>query len=117
VADVLIFRSSKLFDADLIAAALEENGIPFYRRRDAGGVVGYEAPGPGATHFPGVFHSIYVPAELESEAREVIEGSLVDPEEESRWEPSPADRRQWRYFVAALMVGAAIIIYKRCFGH
>lgn len=115
MADVLIFRSGKLLEADLIAAAFEENGIPFYRRTDGGGV---ELAMPAApSQFLGIFWSIYVPGELESEAREIIEGSLVDPERESKWEPSPADVRRWHYFVAAVTAGGAIIIYTRCFGH
>jgi hypothetical protein len=115
VTDILIFRSSKLFDADIVAAAFEENGIPFYRRQDAGGV---ERAMPAApSEFFGVFWSIYVPAAVEADARSVLERLPVDPESDSKWEPSAADIRRWHYFLLLMTMAAAIIVYMKCFGH
>jgi hypothetical protein len=110
VDDRLAFRTSRLFEADQFVAALEDNGIPHYRRMDSGGVE--QAMPVAPADFPGVFWSIYVPQGVLAEASEILSEMPFDPERDRKWEPAEVNHR--RELLLALFAFAAVaLVYLR----
>lgn len=109
--ETLVFRTSRLFEADQFAAALDEREVPYFRRMDSGGV---EQAMPAApADFFGIFWSLYVPAEVAEEAREILEGMPFDPDRDAAWQPSERDHRNWRRFSILFPIAAAIALWFR----
>jgi hypothetical protein len=107
----LAFRTSSLFEADQFAAALDEKGIPYFRRMDAGGV---EQAMPAApAEFFGTFWSVYVPVEMTEEAKTTLEGMPFDSQRDEKWQPTAKDQRNWRRFVVVFTVTAAVVMFLR----
>ena len=102
--DLCVFRSGRLFEADMVCGALEEQGIPFYRRVESGGIE-QAMPAPAAPG-PGVAFTVWVPRQAETEAREVLESLPLDPERQ----PDAIDFTSSRRVHAGLRVFAWILL-------
>ena len=95
--EVVVFRSARAFEAEMIAGALEDAGIAFSIRAEMAG--GYRQPLMEQHWAPGQSRVISVPSIAEERAREVID-SLVPPEDLEEFGPSeePADAAPRRNF-------------------
>lgn len=107
--DQLVFRTEVPFEADLVAGALQQAGVPFYRRavsRDGVLPSGFdERGGPGDTVF------LMAPASAADRARRIVEEvPLGGPEEAADVvpHPNPAARRR-RKMVAFYLVAGAVL--------
>jgi hypothetical protein len=70
--EVEVFRSKVLFEAEMIAGTLEEEGIPNFLRREMAN--GLQLTMMETTAPPGQSTVIFVPREMAARAREVIAG-------------------------------------------
>lgn len=91
MSDVTVLKTGRLYEADMLAEALTEAGIPHYRRQEtfAGLTFAMPAmPAPG----PGTFFTVLVPEIAKDDAEEVLASLPVEPENPGLWSFSP---RPW----------------------
>src|SRR5438552_694459 len=93
--DIEIFSSSLPFEADSVADALQQAGIPFYRRIWAGGIEQAQPALPAA--FPGLFYLIKVPAAYTEQAQHVIAPLTENTSEDQVW-PSTISQKGLKIF-------------------
>jgi len=99
----------------MVCGALEEQGVPFYRRMEAGGIE-VAMPSPAAPG-PGVTFTVWVPRQAEGEAREVLESLPVDPEREPDaidFTPAPRVHRWIRVWAWILVTFVAMTLLRQC---
>ena len=113
--DEVVHRTLSLSDVELIAAALDEAGIPHSRRtRHLSGLAlnfGSVAPTPGEEH------ELLVPAEAAAEARELIEAlnAPSDLEQQAMDEPPEPlvpepGRRNWMVTIGITLILGMVTI-------
>lgn len=69
--DVMVLRTGKLVEADYLASIFEQEEVPFYRRQETITGIGYTTP-LVPTGGPGVFFTLWVPPEVETQARQIM---------------------------------------------
>jgi hypothetical protein len=108
---VVVFRSGLLHEADLVADALEEAGIPFFRQvENAAGLVFAMpvAPAPG----PGAAWLILVPARKLAAARRLIRRLPVSADPSPGFwgfHPRPEVKQFYRQYAWVYIVGMALV--------
>lgn len=77
-ADLELLRTPHLYESDMLAEALEQAGIPYYRlQEDLGGVqTALVMPVQGG---PGIRFLVIVPAAMESRARAILQKLPIQP--------------------------------------
>ena len=81
-ASVVLIRTGRLYEADLVASVLEDEGVPFYRQEQSSSGLSFAMPvAPSAG--PGVWWVIRVPEAVAEKARALVENLPV------RTDPSP----------------------------
>lgn len=70
--DITVLKTSRFNEADMLAEALRDAGVPYYQEAAGIGGVRY-AMFPLPEHGPGQFYHILVPEEVAEEARAVME--------------------------------------------
>jgi hypothetical protein len=109
---VVVLRTGVLFEADMAAAALENAGVPYYRREESSGGLSFAmpaAPSPG----PGTWWRIEVPAAVVDRAEEILNG-LPMPRKESPgvWDfrPPPEAKGFWKSYAGAMLLLFALVM-------
>ncbi len=109
-ADVVVYRTGVLLDADFVAQELNRAGIPNYQRGEAlgGPELGmHPSPTPG----PGHYFLVKTEAPLASPAREVIRTLPVPQHPElGPWAFRPTPVAKSIHYVWLLLGGAALLI-------
>lgn len=107
---VVVLRTEDLAYAGLAAAALEEAGIPHYRREDSyRGLTPFIPAKPLAG--PGPWWVIYVPEAVAEEARSILErlpAAVEGSPEVSDFGPAERSRVTFKLWVLALLVLLAL---------
>lgn len=111
--EVVVFRSTESFEADLIAGALEEAGIAYSIRAEMAG--GFRQSLVEQHWAPGQWRVLSVPSIAEARAREVID-SLGPPEElvasePFEEEPNATPRRSFARMVALAVLVPVLAIF------
>jgi hypothetical protein len=105
--DVVAFRSGLLYEADIVADALSEAGIPFYRRTEVLGGPEFAMP-VAASPGPGTVWSVLVPEMSRASASELIESLPVsNVASPGSWSFHPKPWARTLIVVAASLVLAA----------
>ena len=108
--DVVVLRTGRLHEADLVANTLEERGIPFYRRFLSSSGVELAMP-LSPVQGPGNWWLIVVPPSQADRAREVVGELPVSGEPNPGvWDfgPSPGSRRFFRGYAWVVLVVMAV---------
>ena len=108
--DVVIFRTGLLHEADLVAGALEGQGIPYYRRMEALGGPEFAMP-YAPSNGPGTSWAVHVPRQAVAEAREVIRALPVTHQvAPGPWafRPTAGAKVLWRVYAIIVLVGLAV---------
>ena len=114
--DVCIFRTGRLWDADMVCAALEEENVPYYRRQETSSGLEF-AMSAAPTAAPGVWFTVWVSRELESEARAVLSSLPLDLDRVPDVVDFSSSRRArvaWRLLAGILLVFLALSFYQQC---
>ncbi len=108
--DTVILRTGHLYEADMLAEALTEQAIPFYRRVE--GVTGLETAMPAMPEQgPGVYFTVLVPPAAVIDARAVLAELPISAEEyPSIWgyNPRPWAKTFWQW-MAWITVGLFVV--------
>lgn len=122
MADVLLFQTKQLLEADMIADALEQASVPYYRRQEVG-TLQHAMPLAPANWFATSW-LIIVPEEVIAEAQAAVEGLpfFVSPvSSEAPYDPSgtlkpqnelpEALRKHWLVFVLLFVLLVMLVCY------
>lgn len=102
-ADSVVFQSGVLWEVEMVADALEQAGIPYYRRLDELGLGELAMPVMPACG-PGALYVYYTAPAVATRAREVIAGlPLAGPEsrDEGVWTFRPTSRVRTGFRIGA----------------
>jgi hypothetical protein len=88
MSDELILKTGRLYEANMLADALTQQGVPFYRREESFSGVQFAMPAFPA-QMPGVFFSVYVPEEAAEDARSVLAELPIDAAALNVWSSNP----------------------------
>jgi hypothetical protein len=103
--DIVAFRSGLLYEADMVADALSEAGVPFYRRSEVLGGPEFAMP-VAASPGPGTVRTVLVPAQSSSLAASVIESlPVTHVASPGAWSFNPKPRAK-----QLLIIGSAILL-------
>lgn len=108
--EIVLLRTGKLLDADLLAAMLEDGGIPYYRRQEL--ISGIEYAMPAAPFGgPGIWYTIRVPRSAESGAREILAGLPIEADDApGPWDFAGEGRRHRIFYLYAwAMIGFVVL--------
>lgn len=90
--DIVVLRTGKLLEADIVANHLETEGIPFYRRQETSAGIELAMPFQ-PVQGAGVFWVIRVPREYADAAKDVINNLPVEATlNPGVWHYGPTDR-------------------------
>jgi hypothetical protein len=107
----VVYRSGLLHEADLVADALEEVGIPFYRQVEAASGLVFAmpvAPVPG----PGAAWLVIVPARRSAAARRLIKRLPVSSDPSPGFwgfHPRPEVKKFYRQYAWFYIIGMALV--------
>ncbi len=110
---VVVLRTGVLYEADMAASALEEAGVPHYRREESSAGLTFAMPAAPSSG-PGVWWAIVVPAAAVDRAEEVLE-TLPIPRDESPgvWDfkPTPEAKSFWKTYALGtlILLGLALL--------
>jgi len=108
MADVEILKTGLLYEADMLAQALEDEGVPYYRQIEDFAGLRFAWPAMAAQG-PGVFFRILVPEGASEDAREVLAGLPIEPHNNpGMWSFNPRPRVQR---VLTWLASIALAIY------
>lgn len=103
---VLVFKTGKLYELDMVANALEEKHIPFFRQEESSGGVRFAMPFQPSMG-PGTGFCIFVPRKAVDDAMEILSGMPFETSTNpSVWDfgARSAARRYWRIYAWVLLV-------------
>jgi len=106
--EVEVFRSQVLFEAEMIAGTLEEEGIPSFLRREMAS--GLQLTMAETTAPPGQWTVLFVPREAAEQAREVVaafrapDGSLELADEDALETASGPPKRAAKNFARVFLL-------------
>ena len=101
--DVVLLRTPSQLDADMLAAALDDAGIPYYRRIET--PTGLRlTPAEGVIGVFGNCAIIVVPASAREEAREILESLPIDPDSANTARSRPTSP-------AAMAIARVLVIF------
>ncbi len=109
MADIIILKTGRLYEADMLADALQKAGVPHYRREEHFSGLQEAMPAlpmPG----PGIFFTVVVPEVAQADAREILSVLPIEPGEPGFWHygPRPWARRFLFWFAVLTLGGMAI---------
>lgn len=110
--DIVVLRTGFAYEADMVANALEEAGLPFYRRQESSSGLEFAMPVAGSSG-PGIFWIVRVPLSAEEEAKEIIKSLPVSQDlNPGVWDFGAAPRTKsiWRVVSLIMVVGFLISV-------
>ena len=110
--DVVVLRTGFAYEADMVANALEEAGIPFYRRQESSAGLEFAMPVAGSSA-PGLFWLIRVPLAAADEAKEIIASLPVSQDlNPGVWDFGAAPRTKtiWRAVSLVFVIGFLVSV-------
>jgi hypothetical protein len=108
---ICILKTGRLFDHDLAANALTENGIPFYKQMET--VAGLKLAMPFQPAMaPGTYYNILVPISFSEQAKQILSElpiDLTDDPDLFHFGASENVKKVWKLYALVILAITAII--------
>ena len=107
--DITILKTAHIYETDMLAAALKEEGVPHFLRMDsltAGEFAMPALPVQG----PGMFYKVVVPEEAAEHAREILMGLPITNGEPEFWSYRPQPWAKKLTWWAALVTLGGLLL-------
>jgi Putative prokaryotic signal transducing protein len=108
MSDTLIFRTKRLYEADMVVSALEDVDIPCYRRSEVGNVQTAMPLAPA--DWLGQSWCVFVPEEIADKAKKIIDSIPFTQESEHEHIETPESARTHRIIVFVFLAIIVLII-------
>jgi hypothetical protein len=109
---IVAFRTGQLYEIDMVADALKQQGIPFYMQQETASGLKLAMPAAPASG-PGIWWSLLVPRPCADDVHDVLKTLPINlSKEPDVWgfEPSPKVKLGWKVFVASIFVIPVLMI-------
>ncbi|KPK95192.1 hypothetical protein AMJ80_05195 [bacterium SM23_31] len=111
---VVIFKTGKIFELDMVTNVLQEKGIPFYTQEES--LSGIKlAMSLQPTMGPGIWYSVLVPEKAAKDAKFIISELPIDiGTNPDIWDfgPSKVTKRSWKIFAWSVLLIFALMCIK-----
>lgn len=109
--EVVVVRTGRLYEADMAAEALEQAGLPFYRREE--NITGIQLAMPAMpAQAPGMMFLVIVAEESAGQARAIIEELPISQSTEPEFwanHPAPHAKKIYRHYAIVILILTAVI--------
>jgi len=110
--DIVVFRTGRLLEADMVANHFDEEGIPYYRRMESSSGIELATP-LMPVQGPGDWWVIRVQQEHTQPARDVINSLPVEADMNPgvwAYGPSKGSKRYWKMYAYVVIFGTILAL-------
>ena len=107
---ICVLKTGKLFEHDIAANALTENGIPFYKQMETSSGLRLAMPFQPAMG-PGTFYNILVPGKYSEEAKQILSELPIDVTDNPdvfHFGANEKKKRGWKIYIWVILAITAL---------
>ena len=109
---ICILKTGKLFEHDIAANALTENGIPFFKQMETSSGLRLAMPFQPAMG-PGTFYTILVPERFSEEAKKILSQLPIDVTDNPdvfHFGAGEKEKRGWKIYVWVILAITTFVL-------